>query len=114
MAKNFWDDSPLASDDDGSWWETSPLAEPAAEPDAEVVTSARAWRGAGAGRGAATDPRRTDAPNKSGSVLEGVRMEEPAFDAAEAGRLSNRRYAESALTPDDPRNNAPSMTAATD
>ncbi|WNO06064.1 LPD38 domain-containing protein [Rhodoferax mekongensis] len=50
---------------------------------------------------------------QSGSVLEGVQLKDPGFNAAEAERLSRRSYAE-ANDPANPVNKAPVVRAATD
>lgn len=51
-------------------------------------------------------------PTRPASVLEGLDMPEPAFDPAEAQRLSNRANAEGSALPGDPRLMAPQIGAA--
>jgi len=65
--------------------------------DTEQVTSARAWQGAGAGRGSPNDPRRVDVeqPKKSGSVLEGVNLGMPSVDPE-----ANRRAMQASSSPE--------------
>ena len=50
---------------------------------------------------------------KRSSILEGVRLDEPKFDEAEAERLSNRAYAQSTPVPGSPRRPQPVLTSRT-
>lgn len=72
----------------------APSAGDTTQPEAVIATSARAWQGAGAGRGQGVDERRLDLVKRE-SVLQGQPWPEPTFNAAEAERLSNRQYAQS-------------------
>lgn len=103
-------------------------------PDGVVPSSAGAGRGSGFKAAAPASARSPDpapaaayqdpsgagdgasimqvaAPTRE-SVLEGVQLEQPQFDAAEAERLSNRAYAETHPSPGDPRFAAPTMRAS--
>lgn len=66
MAGQWWEEDKVEGS--GDFWAADKVIDPAsdaADPDAaqEVVTSARAFRGAGAGRGSINDPRRLDTPD---------------------------------------------------
>lgn len=66
MAGQWWEEDKVEGS--GDFWAADKVIDPAsdaADPMAaqEVVTSARAFRGAGAGRGSINDPRRLDTPD---------------------------------------------------
>lgn len=73
MAGNWWESD--AVEGAGEFWAADALADApessiATDEPQEVVTSARAWRGSGAGRGGINDPRRLDAPREEPAKTE--------------------------------------------
>jgi hypothetical protein len=110
MAKEWWEDAPLATESKADdWWAEAPLASDS-EPKGILASPERAQRISQMDE--ATDP--TGMPEaRRESVLEGTQMPTPQFDPAEGQRLSSRAYAEETPIPGQPKTRGPVMSPST-